>query len=90
MNGKGIQENAIHETIPLPFLMGRGNGLFHPAATAAIVVVATKRWPMLSTMTPKPSNVLSPSRVISPDSAKTSSSFVPENDSNYYYRVGVI
>ena len=41
---------------------------------AASVVVATKRCAMLSTMTPKPSSVRTPSNVISPGSAKTTSS----------------
>jgi len=43
---------------------------------ATIVVVATKRWAMLSTATPKPSSVLTPSRIMSLGSANTTSSIV--------------
>src|SRR5262249_11555801 len=43
---------------------------------ATIVVLATKRWPMLSTITPNPSMVRTPSRLASRGSANTTSSFV--------------
>jgi hypothetical protein len=42
-------------------------------AIATIVLVATKRRPMLSIVTPKPSKLLTPSRGVSSASAKTTS-----------------
>jgi len=46
------------------------------AAYTAWVTVATKRWPILSTITLNPSSVRTPKSIISLSSAKTISSFV--------------
>ena len=51
-----------------------GAGAFYSDAT--VVVVATKRWLTLSTITPNPSSVLTPRSDISPGCANTTSSFV--------------
>ena len=76
---RAVRRNA--ERFPKDFMFQLNRAEFDnlkriPQALATSVVVATNRWAMLSTITPKPSSVLTPSRVMSPASAKTTSSLV--------------